>query len=291
VTALPRAILGDNPFFGINHHSEERARAQAVRFRDAAAIIEVLDGAREQGITALMCTTHERMAEVAAHARRNPAYATFDFYPCMPYAHKYANAVTEDGMLGALRRFMPDAGGIGAVVRGGVAAARKDLATVIRILIDTEMRAFEGTRTPYVFLQNIVTDLLLGLGMKDGFAVFADHIRSRYGAEPGFITMNLPMLQSTLSEVGIERPLICANVNAAGFRMCGGEVAYRQAIGSGDCRTIAMSVFASGGLAPRPALEYVRSIDGVDAVVFGASTVSHIAHTKGLIEELWPPVG
>jgi hypothetical protein len=291
VTALPRAILGDNPFFGINHASEERARAAAIRFRDAAAIIEVLDGARERGVDALMCTTHERMAEVAAHARRNPtAYAGFDFYPCMPYAHKYANAVTEEGMLGALRRFMPDAGGIGAVVRGGVAAARKDLATVIRILIDTEMRPFEGTHTPFVFLQNIVTDLLLGLGLNDGLAVFADHVRSRYGAEPGFITMNLPLLSETLAGIGIDEPLVCANINAAGFRMCGGEDAYRSVIGAGRGRTIAMSVFASGGLAPRPALEYVRSIEGVDAVVFGASTVGHIAETKGLIEELWPPL-
>ena len=28
----------------------------------------------------------------------------------MPYAHKYANAVTEDGMLGAVKRFLPDEG-------------------------------------------------------------------------------------------------------------------------------------------------------------------------------------
>ena len=31
----------------------------------------------------------------------------FKFYPCMPYAHKYANAVTEHGLLGALQRFLP----------------------------------------------------------------------------------------------------------------------------------------------------------------------------------------
>ena len=38
------------------------------------------------------------------------ATRTSSFYPCMPYAHKYANAVTEDGMLGAVRRFLPDEG-------------------------------------------------------------------------------------------------------------------------------------------------------------------------------------
>ena len=38
-------------------------------------------------------------------------YADFKFFPCMPYAHKYANAVTELGMIGALRHFLP-AGGL-----------------------------------------------------------------------------------------------------------------------------------------------------------------------------------
>jgi hypothetical protein len=288
MTPLPRAILGDNPFFGINHHSEVRAREQAARFRDTTAIIDVLRGAHAIGISAFMCTTHDRMAEITTHVRANGAeFEGFAFYPCMPYAHKYANAVTEDGLLGALRRFMPDAGGLGAVFRGGVAAARKDLASMIRILVDTEMRAFEGTTTPFVFLQNIVTDLLLGLGVADAFAVFADHVRSRYAAEPGFITMNLPLLASALESVGIAQPVVCANLSSTGFRMCGGEAAIRDVIGSGACRTIAMSVFASGGLAPRPALEYVRAIHGVEAVVFGASTVDHIAETKALIEGLW----
>ena len=34
----------------------------------------------------------------------------------MPYAHKYANAVTEDGMLGAVKRFLPDEGLLNAAV-------------------------------------------------------------------------------------------------------------------------------------------------------------------------------
>ena len=58
-----------------------------------------------------MCTTHDRIALVCDHVRADPErYADFVFYPCMPYAHKYANAVTENGMLGAVKRFLPDEG-------------------------------------------------------------------------------------------------------------------------------------------------------------------------------------
>ena len=55
---MNRVIFGDNQFFGVNHMSEEKARAQAMRFQDTAAVIEVLDDAYSEGITAFMCTTH-----------------------------------------------------------------------------------------------------------------------------------------------------------------------------------------------------------------------------------------
>ena len=40
---MDRLLFGDNQFFGVNHMSEEKARAQAMRFQDTSAIIKVLD--------------------------------------------------------------------------------------------------------------------------------------------------------------------------------------------------------------------------------------------------------
>jgi hypothetical protein len=39
---MPRLLMGDNQFFGINHASEEKARAQAIRFQKMDAILRVL---------------------------------------------------------------------------------------------------------------------------------------------------------------------------------------------------------------------------------------------------------
>ena len=102
---MDRILFGDNQFFGVNHMSEEKARQQAVRFQDLQAIIDVLDIAYEEGIRVFMCTTQDRMTDVCDHFRQHrDRYPGFQFYPCMPYAHKYANAVTEYGFLGALQR-------------------------------------------------------------------------------------------------------------------------------------------------------------------------------------------
>ena len=175
---MDRLLFGDNQFFGVNHMSEEKARAQAMRFQDIEAVIDVLDTAYDEGIKTFMCTTHDRIAQVCDHMRANPArYHDFEFYPCMPYAHKYANAVTEHGMLGAIKRFLPDEGLLDAAMRGGMSLAKKDIEGITTLLIDAEMKMFQGLKTPVIFLQNVVVDLLLGLGFNEAFRIFADHVQ------------------------------------------------------------------------------------------------------------------
>ena len=285
--SMDRVLFGDNQFFGVNHMSEEKARAQSIKFQDISTIIGVLDAAYQAGIRTFMCTTHDRVAEICEHFRANAErYPDYRFYPCMPYAHKYANAVTDHGMIEALRKFLPDDGAVGAVLRGGVALASKDAEAIVRLLVDAEMKMFEGLSTPVIFLQNIVSDLILGLGMTQLFCHFSDHVRARYNAEPGFITMNLPRMLDALADAGIENPIVCSNINKIGFRMCGGVAAYEQVIANRHFRPIAMSVFASGAIAPREALEYVCALPQIESIVFGASSAGNIRQTKSLIDAL-----
>ena len=204
----------------------------------------------------------------------------------MPYAHKYANAVTEHGMIEALRMFLPQDGAIGAMLKGGMALANKDVEAIMQLLIDAEMKMFHGLATPVVFMQNVITDLLLGLKMNDTFRMFHDHVRNKYNAEPGFITMNVPRLLDVLDDLGIDNPIVCANINKIGFRMCGGVALYEDAIAKRRFRPVAMSVLASGAIAPREAIEYVCGQPRIEAIVFGASSRGNIRQTKALIDEL-----
>jgi hypothetical protein len=286
---MDRVLFGDNQFFGVNHMSEEKARAQAMRFQDIEAVIEVLDAAYGEGIRTFMCTTHERISEVCDYFRRNrDKYPDYTFYPCLPYAHKYANAAAELGILGAVRSFLPQENAFGALLKGGMSLARKDVEGLAGLLIDAELKMFSGLNTPVIFLQNVATDFLLGLGFDEAFRIFANCIREKYQAEPGFITMNAPRLLQTLNKVGIENPIICSNINKIGFRMCGGMQAYEDLIAQGRCRLVAMSVFASGALPPKEALEFVCKHPHIESIVFGASSRRNIAQTKQLIDQLTP---
>lgn len=285
---MDRLLFGDNQFFGVNHMSEDKARDQSIRFQEIQSIIDVLDDAYDEGIRSFMCTTHDRMTLICDHMRAHPdRYGDFSFMPSMPYAHKYANAVTEEGMLGALKRFLPAEGFLNAAMRGGMSFAKKDIEGITTLLIDSEMKMFSGLNTPVIFLQNVVVDLLLGLGFKEAFRIFSAHVKTRYNAEPGFITMNLPALLDALEEVGLTNPIVCSNINKISFRMCGGFDAYERALRERKFRAIAMSVFASGAIPAREAIAWVCEQPNIEAIVFGASSKSNIRNTRSLVDELW----
>ncbi|AFM16109.1 hypothetical protein Mycch_1307 [Mycolicibacterium chubuense NBB4] len=288
---MDRLLFGDNQFFGVNHMSEEKARAQAMRFQSLDAIMSVLDSAYDAGVRTFMCTTHDRIASVADRIRSNPErYKGQLFFPCMPYAHKYANAMAEVGTFGAIRQFLPDGGFMDAAMRGGKSLAKKDVEGIITLLVDAEMKMFQGLNTPVIFLQNVVVDFLLGMGFTEAFRVFASHASKKYGAEPAFITMNMPRLLDALDSVGIENPIVCANINKIGFRMCGGIDSYIDALTNRKFRAIAMSVFASGAVQPEEAIEWIASLPNVESIVFGASSRTNIESTVSLVSKYLPTI-
>lgn len=281
---MEKVLLGDNQFFAVSHLSDEKSRAQSIRFKDDESIIHVLDQSISLGINTFMCTTHDRIANICEHIRNNQArYAEFKIYPCMPYAHKYANAVTELGIMGTVKQYVP--GNIfGTFAKGGFAFLNKDFIKLMEIFIDAEMKMFKGIDTSVIFIQNVLVDMILGLRMYEVFKEYDVYIRKKYNAEPGYITMNLPALLDALNSVGITNPIICSSINKIGFRMSGGKDIYEKYLREKEFRPIAMQVLAAGALRPKEAIEYLGNFPRIESVLFGASSKTHIQETKELIE-------
>ena len=286
---MEKVIFGDNQFFAVNHLSDEKSRAQSMKFKDDSSIIKVLDQVNAMGIKTFMCTTHDRIANICEHIRNNPVeYEGFKIYPCMPYAHKYANAVTELGILGTIKQYVPG-NLLSTFTKGGLAFLSKDFIKLMEILIDAEMKMFKGIDAPVIFIQNVLVDLILGLKMYDVFSAYDSYIRKKFNAEPGYITMNLPALLEALNSIGIRNPIICSSINKIGFRMSGGKEIYEKYLLEKEFRPIAMQVLASGALRPKQAIDYLGGFPKIESVLFGASTPSHIKETKELIEETMSP--
>ncbi len=292
---MDRIIFGDNQFFGINHMCEEKAQAQAERFRDTGSIIDVVTEAYDCGIHAFMFNTHNRVAELCdyfrAHTERFP---DLRLYPSLPYAHKYANAVNEKGVVGTLNDFVFSgqsvAQGFKTLVRGGKGILNQDMIHVMKLLVDAELRIFQGLNIGAIFLQNIVTDLLLGLKAKEVFIAFSDHIRNTYGVDPAFNTMNMPDLVDFLLECGIENPIVCSSINKAGYMTTPDLTAYEETLRNKHFRPMAMSILASGAIPPQEAIKYICSLPNIQTIVFGASSGPHIKQTREMILAEWDAV-
>ncbi|HMF73637.1 MAG TPA: hypothetical protein VK616_19285 [Flavitalea sp.] len=282
---MKRIIFGDNQFFAVNHISDEKSRSQSIKFKSDQAIIRTLDYAMDAEINTFMCTTHDRIANICDHIRNNPEnYRNFEMYPCMPYAHKYANAVTELGIVGTLKEYVPG-NFFGSLFKGGVAYLSKDYLSIMELLVDAEMKMFKGINTPVIFLQNVITDLLLGLGMIDILKAFTLYVEKKYNSEAGYITMNMPGLLKALNGVGIENPIICTSINKKGFRMSGGKDIYEYTLKTKQVRTIAMQVLAAGAIPPKEAIEYVCGLPNIESILFGASSKDNIFETASLIRK------
>lgn len=282
---MERILFGDNQFFAVNHISDSKSREQSIRFKDDCAIIKVLDDAIDCGINTFMCTTYERIGSICKMIRASPEkYKDFKIFPCMPYAHKYANAVTELGIAGALKQYMPGTF-LGSLYKGGMAYLTNDYEAIMELMIDSEMKMFKGINTPVIFLQNVITDLLLGLRAYELLASFDAYIRRKYNAEAGFITMNMPKLVTVLEELGMRNPIICSSINKAGFRMSGGKEIYEKTLRTKEFRAVAMQILGGGAIHPKGAIEYVCGLPNIESIVFGASSKVNIVDTAFHIHE------
>jgi len=287
---LDKIILGDNQFFGINHMSQEKAAASAERFASNDKIISVIDDAYALGIRGFMFTTHARVAGICEHIRSNPSkYKDIHFYPGLPYAHKYADAVAEKGILGALMGFISGNSTANLLsmasnmVKGVVF---KNPFELMKVLVDMEMKMFNKLDVRVVFLQNIVTDLLLGYRMKEPFCEFVQYVRKRYHAEPGFATQNLPVLVDFLTECGIENPVVYSGINKIGYLMNPDQQSYIDCVKKKNARIFAMSILASGAVAPDEAVDYLKNnMPDLQGVVFGASSHKHIVDTVEILQK------
>lgn len=289
--SIDRIIFGDNQFFGINHMSQEKAQQLAEQFHNIENIFRVYNLAYDAGIRAFMLNSHARAYDICRYFKEHQdRFPDVSWYPSIPYAYKYANLVAEKGILPAINEVLFEGnttGGVfGMIGRGGMAVITKDAIKLMQMLVDAELRPFKGLNIKVAFLQNIITDLMLGFGIKDVFFEFCEHIRKKYNALPGFITQNMPYLKQRLEEWGINEIVICSSFNKIGYLMSPDLKSYINSANLNDpekYQLIAMSTLASGAIPAREAYEFINQ-QNIQSVVFGASSKGHIEETLKLIK-------
>lgn len=274
-----RVILGDNQFLGVNHSDQTKAISLFKKFDETDSIIEVIGWAYEAGVRDFMFTTHDKYQNVFEEIIHSKMFPGLYFTPSLPYAHKYANAMAEQGMIKVVLeniRHLSKPRMLAAFARTAIG----DFSGLMKLLIEVELLMCKGLPVKGVFLLNIFFDLLLGLDAKNILEKYFKYVSDDLGLTPGVFTMNHPAAAKVLcDEIGLSQPWICSNLNVGGFRTNPSRDDVIKSFGSGKSKNIAMSVFASGSLEGTRSLDFIRGINGVDAIVFGSSTKKNIELT------------
>ena len=284
------AVFGDNQFLGVNHSDQAKAAELFERFSHPDRILEVLAVAYDSGLRDFMFTTHERYEPVFDEIRRSSLFPGMHYTPCLPYAHKYWNKLSNEGLVRAMINPLMQAGATRIVPAAlGLLMGRSD--GVISLLTQVEILMCKGLPLRGVFLQNAVTDLLLSMGRHLELEGFARAVTD-LGLEPGFITMNHPAAVRALTdEISLDRPWICANYNIAGVRMNPSPEAVQASFSAHRSRNMAMSVFAwNEGTSDEALAGVLRDLDAgfVDAILFGSSSPKNIKSNATIIGGLAP---
>ena len=288
---IDKIILGDNQFFGINHRSQEKAEEMLKRFGNIENIFEVYDNAFDCGVKAVMLNSNDKAIAICDRFRANKSkYGDVTWYPSIPYAYKYANMVNELGIFPAVNEVLfkgnTASGVLGMIGKGASFVFTKDAMKMMEMLIDVEYKMFRDLDVKVFFLQNIITDLILGYNIREVFEHYVDYIRKKYKVIPGFITLNMPYLKGKLEDWGIEEVVICSSINAAGFNMHPSKEEYERVIAANDAskyQLMAMNVLASGSITVQQSFDYINSLN-IQSVVFGASSKGHIKSSVDMIK-------
>ena len=131
----------------------------------------------------------------------------------------------------------------------------------------------------YVFLQNIITDMMIGLGRFDIILEFIDSV-NKLGYKPGIITLN-PIILNDLLESNKDSKLlteliVCFNINKEGFNVFPSKESVEDFIKSKPkYKLMAMSIFASGAANIPQSIDYIKTLK-LDYVVFGTSNLTNV---------------
>ena len=285
---LDPIILGHNQFFGTNHLSATKGIEKERHFNDLSRVKEIIEFSVSNGVNGLMLSTHPMAPKIIEILKNDKNLNDINIYPLLPYINKYVKGANEKGIINLIQDTL-SLGTIGnkfkVVFKGGTGIVRKDIYSLLRALIDTELMPFNDTNIKAIFLHDVLTDLALAYSLPDIFQFFESYIKTNYSAIPAYATKNLPALLYNLKKWGIECPVVMASINKLGFQVNPSLKIFESSITKYNFNLVAMSTLSSGAIKPSEAYKYISKLPNLSSIVVGVSTEKHAKDTFSIIRK------
>ncbi len=279
-------LLGDNPLFGIDHLSQERARKRMERVDGLDKVVEIMEFVSSLGVKGFVVSTHPNLKHLINILDENTnLLKKFDFYPILPYAQGYVTKVTDKGIMNVLRDVLSTGSKqdrLKLLWKGASGFLRKDFEKLFQTFIDLELLPLTKTRKKIIFLHDVVTDVAISLGMNKIIENFINHIETQYGIQAGLVTKNFPLLVKTLEEWEIKIPTVMTSFNPIGYQMNPSKEDCEKCVSKTE--VIPMNMLAGGYLKPEESFQYLSKL-GVKSIVVGMSSKEHAQETINALKK------
>lgn len=270
-----KIILGDNQFFGVNHFDLEKGEKTKLKFDTISKIESFINSSLEIGLDGFMINSNEKGYEIVNAMKFDSAK---EIHYSIPYPHKYASMVNEDGMMSLIGYLIKKTSFLKNIIGGIKLLATQDLKSITPLALNLEVPK-NLKKGSYIYMQNIITDLLLGMGRGDILIEFLKSV-TNMGYKPGIITLNPIMFDKIITSEKdanwLKDLIVCFNINKEGFNVFPSVKSVESFIATEHkYKLMGMSVFASGAANITASIKYIKKLD-LDYVVFGSSRIENI---------------
>jgi len=277
-----KIILGDNQFFGVNHFDLSKGQKTKEIFNSTDKIANFINDSLELGLDGFMINSNDFGFKVLDKYQFDTSK---EIHYSIPYPHKYAAMVNENGLLSLGKHVFKHMSLFNIITQGIKFLFTRNFKHIIRPILEIEIPK-NLKKGSYVYLQNIVTDLLIGIGREDLLIAFIKEVVNK-GFKPGIITLNPIVLDKSLNSLNdillTENLVVCFNINKGGFNVFPEKNEVEKFIDKDkNYKLMGMSILSSGGAEIFESLNYIKALD-LDYVVFGSSKLSNIKSNLDLL--------
>lgn len=279
-------LVGDNPFHGISHLSQEKAIARGKNLLDPQYASGLVRTALDNGADGFMFSVSNTTLSILERTSKTIPEKKFRIYAIVPYVFEFVRmAVTEGGIPGLSKkvgREMVFSGNFGSIfqgIKGVLCTAPSSLLKAYLLYEESRIRSAAGKSgiLASIFLHEVLTDMALGLEMDWLFRSHIELMRKR-GIKPGIHTHNLPYCIKKFKAWGINCSGLAftTQFNSLGFGMSPSRKECEAVLSElPDSEIIAYGILASGYIKVPDAVKYVKDLPKITGVVVGVSKEHH----------------
>jgi len=279
-------LVGDNPFHGISHLSQERARLRGSTATSTDNAANLVATALANGADGFMFSVSDETLAILQKICKMGQSKPLRLYALVPYAYEYVRLSTQlGGLSGLAKKFAKQivtSGNARAIVTGFKGIAGADLTSLLKTYLLYEISRVKSSVGKQgvlesVMLHEIITDMVLALDLDWLLRSYIDFLL-KLKMQPGFETRNFAYLVSKFKEwnLDVSKVIIASPFNKIGFLMNPSREECENALASlPKPNVIAMSLLAAGYLKPAAVVEYLNEMPSINSAVVGVSKVKH----------------